>query len=307
MQLLASLATTSQMLYVRTPAINAFFPNYRGSTFGAIADTMRDNGIWVTADLYPRYACDYGTPRVPPSSADFPEPPVYTYCADDDPAVLIRGAKNAPRPAGDDTAGPPPGADLGKKTDPTPKGRFTIPTPRVVRHCPSNLRGDRDTRLEWQMDDENDTTARKRLPRGQGWQLRQQIIDTAMDLILSSGEARAPSARELTRALGITAPSLYRHFSSTDELADALCARYFEQLGRHCSGLRSTCPRRWSACTHSDWPMCVMLRSIRCGTASRRPILHASGRNPMKYSAAQPFCICGTSFKSWLTRSVFPR
>lgn len=52
-----------------------------------------------------------------------------------------------------------------------------------------------------------------------------------MDLILSSGEARAPSARELTRALGITAPSLYRHFSSTDELADALCARYFEQLG----------------------------------------------------------------------------
>ncbi|EIU04350.1 Putative Mce family protein [Mycobacteroides abscessus subsp. massiliense] len=128
-QLLASLATTSQMLYVRTPAINAFFPNYRGSTFGAIADTMRDNGIWVTADLYPRYACDYGTPRVPPSSADFPEPPVYTYCADDDPAVLIRGAKNAPRPAGDDTAGPPPGADLGKKTDPTPKGRFTIPTP----------------------------------------------------------------------------------------------------------------------------------------------------------------------------------
>jgi len=82
------------------------------------------------------------------------------------------------------------------------------------------------------MGDENDATAaRKRLPRGQGWQLRQQIIDTAMDLILRSGEARAPSARELTRALGITAPSLYRHFSSTDELADALSARYFEQLG----------------------------------------------------------------------------
>ncbi|ALR14423.1 TetR/AcrR family transcriptional regulator [Mycobacteroides saopaulense] len=82
------------------------------------------------------------------------------------------------------------------------------------------------------MGDENDATApRQRLPKGQGWLLRQQIIDTAMDLILRSGEARAPSARELTRALGITAPSLYRHFSSTDELADALCARYFEQLG----------------------------------------------------------------------------
>ncbi|MGV0582290.1 MlaD family protein [Mycobacteroides chelonae] len=128
--LLANLASTAQMLYVRTPAINAFFPNYRGSVFGGIADTMRDGGVWATADLYPRYACDYGTPRVPPSSADFPEPPIYTYCANDDPAVLIRGAKNAPRPAGDDTAGPPMGADLGKTTDPTPKGRFTIPTPQ---------------------------------------------------------------------------------------------------------------------------------------------------------------------------------
>ncbi|MGH3724861.1 MAG: MlaD family protein [Mycobacterium sp.] len=128
--LLASLAAASRMLYVRTPAISAFFPDYRGSTFGAIADAMRDNGVWATADLYPRYACDYGTPRVPPSTADFPEPPIYTYCASDDPAVLIRGAKNAPRPAGDDTAGAPPGADLAKATDPTPRGRYTVPTPQ---------------------------------------------------------------------------------------------------------------------------------------------------------------------------------
>lgn len=74
-------------------------------------------------------------------------------------------------------------------------------------------------------------TPRQRLPRGQGWLLRQQIIDTAMELIAGSGEARAPSARELTRALGITAPSFYRHFVSTDALADAVCAAYFERLG----------------------------------------------------------------------------
>ena len=90
--------------------------------------TMHDYGVWVNLDIYPRYACDYGTPRRPPSSADYPEPFMYTYCRDDDPAVLIRGAKNAPRPAGDDTAGPPQGADLGAQTDPTPKGRYTIPT-----------------------------------------------------------------------------------------------------------------------------------------------------------------------------------
>ncbi|OHU64945.1 MlaD family protein [Mycobacteroides chelonae] len=129
-QLLASLATTSQVFYMRIPALNAFFPNYRGSVFGAITAALHDGGIWGTADLYPRYVCDYGSPRAPASTADFPEPFLYAnYCADKDPGVLIRGAKNAPRPAGDDTAGPPEGADLAKTTDSTPKGRFTIPTP----------------------------------------------------------------------------------------------------------------------------------------------------------------------------------
>lgn len=128
-QLLGSLATTSQLLYYRVPALHALFPTYRTSVFDALSSFMHDDGLWVNADIYPRYACDYGTPRHPPSSADYPEPFMYTYCRDDDPAVLIRGAKNAPRPAGDDTAGPPPGADLGRRTDPTPQGRYTIPTP----------------------------------------------------------------------------------------------------------------------------------------------------------------------------------
>jgi virulence factor Mce-like protein len=128
-QLLGSLASTSQLLYLRVPALNALFPNYRTSVLDAIGSVMHDNGLWATGDPYPRYACDYGTPRRPPSSADYPEPFMYTYCRNDDPGVLVRGARNAPRPADDDTAGPPPGADLGRTTDPTPQGRFTIPTP----------------------------------------------------------------------------------------------------------------------------------------------------------------------------------
>lgn len=127
-QLLGSLVTTSQLLYVRVPALKALFPDYRGSMLDAMASTMHDHGLWTITDMYPRYACDYGTPRVPPSTADYPEPFLYTYCRDDDPAVLIRGAKNAPRPAGDDTAGPPVGADLGKQTDRSPQGRYSIPT-----------------------------------------------------------------------------------------------------------------------------------------------------------------------------------
>jgi len=128
-QLLGDLTTTTELLYLRVPALNALFPTYRGSLFDSLSSTVHDNGFWVNADLYPRYTCDYGTPRRPPAAADYPEPFMYTYCRDDDPAVLIRGAKNAPRPAGDDTAGPPAGADLGKQTDPSPEGRFSLPTP----------------------------------------------------------------------------------------------------------------------------------------------------------------------------------
>lgn len=128
-QLLASTATLSQLLYLRVPALNALFPSYRGSVLDAFASIFHDNGVWGTAELYPRYACDYGTPAHSAMSADYFEPFMYTYCRDTDPGVLIRGAKNAPRPGGDDTAGPPPGADLGRRTDPTPRGRYTIPTP----------------------------------------------------------------------------------------------------------------------------------------------------------------------------------
>lgn len=127
--LLGNLASVSQLMYVRVPALNALFPSFRGSALEAIERTIHDEGLWVTADIYPRYTCDYGTPRRPSSAADYPEPFLYTYCRDTDPQVLVRGAKNAPRPAGDDTAGPPPGADLGRTADPTPRGRYTIPTP----------------------------------------------------------------------------------------------------------------------------------------------------------------------------------
>ncbi len=128
-QLLGDLTTTTELMYMRVPALNALFPTYRGSLFDALNSVIHENGFWLTGDIYPRYSCDYGTPRRPPTSADFEEPFKYTYCRDDDPAVLIRGAKNAPRPAGDDTYGPPPGADLGERTTPTPEGKFAIPTP----------------------------------------------------------------------------------------------------------------------------------------------------------------------------------
>ncbi|MEE3849439.1 MCE family protein [Gordonia sp. LSe1-13] len=130
-QLLGNLATVTQMAYLRIPALNEFFfPQYRdGSALHALTTTMRDGGIWAAVNIYPRNSCDYQLPRLPASQPDFPEPFLNTYCPDDDPSVLIRGARNAPRPPGDDTYGPAPGTDPHARTNPTPQGPQSIPLP----------------------------------------------------------------------------------------------------------------------------------------------------------------------------------
>lgn len=130
-QLLGNLTTVSQQSYVRVPALQElFFPQYRaGSALDAVASTFRDGGVWGAVNLYPRHSCDFNLPKSPPTVADFPEPYLYTYCPNPDPKYLVRGARNAPRPPGDDTAGPPPGANPLQRADPTPPGPLTIPTP----------------------------------------------------------------------------------------------------------------------------------------------------------------------------------
>jgi virulence factor Mce-like protein len=130
-QLLGNLTTVAQMTYLRVPALQEFFfPQYRdGSTLDAIANIMRDGGIWASVNIYPRKACNYDLPRRPGWLADFSEPYLYTYCEDDDPANLVRGAANAPRPPGDTGAGPPPGVDPLAQASPTPIGPESMPLP----------------------------------------------------------------------------------------------------------------------------------------------------------------------------------
>ena len=128
-QLLGDLTTMGQLFYMRIPALKEMFNAPHGSPFDAITSVFHDGAVWAIADPYPRYGCDYNLPRRPPSVADYAEPYLYTYCTNPDPAVLVRGARNAPRPPGDDTAGPPPGSDPLARADPTPVGPNTIPLP----------------------------------------------------------------------------------------------------------------------------------------------------------------------------------
>lgn len=127
--LLGNLTTVAQLSYLRVPALQALFPTTRDSMLANLSTAIHDGGAWAIGDPYPRYSCDYNLPRHSPSQADYPEPYLYTYCGNPDPSVLIRGARNAPRPLGDDTAGPPPGYNPLATTDPTPSGPLTIPLP----------------------------------------------------------------------------------------------------------------------------------------------------------------------------------
>lgn len=128
-QLLGDLSTVAELSYVRVPALDRLFNDERQPMLDGIASLMHDGSIWAIADVYPRYVCDYPHPRDVPFIPNYPEPFMYTYCENDDPNILVRGARNAPRPPGDDTALPPEGLDPLRRTDPTPITGHTIELP----------------------------------------------------------------------------------------------------------------------------------------------------------------------------------
>ncbi|MGV0741318.1 MlaD family protein [Mycolicibacterium sp. XJ870] len=128
-QLLGNLTTVAQLSYVRVPALDRLFNDERKPMLDGVASLMHEGGIWAIASIYPRYLCDYPHQRDVPFIPNHPEPFMYTYCQNDDPGVMVRGARNAPRPAGDDTALPPADLDPQRRTDPTPITDHTIPLP----------------------------------------------------------------------------------------------------------------------------------------------------------------------------------
>lgn len=70
-------------------------------------------------------------------------------------------------------------------------------------------------------------TRRQRAPKGEGDKLRQQILDAAERLLVSLGSEEAVSIRAIAEAVGVTPPSIYRHFNDKDELLYQVCERRF--------------------------------------------------------------------------------
>jgi AcrR family transcriptional regulator len=71
---------------------------------------------------------------------------------------------------------------------------------------------------------------RRRARRGSGERLRIEIIAAAKELLATSGRADGMSIRSVADAVGVTAPSIYLHFSDKDELLSAVVADVFTEL-----------------------------------------------------------------------------
>lgn len=73
---------------------------------------------------------------------------------------------------------------------------------------------------------------RRRAARGQGELLRDEILEATEQLLEGLGDVEAVSIRAVADAVGVTPPSIYRHFADKTELVFAVCERQFERLER---------------------------------------------------------------------------
>ncbi|GAB18815.1 Mce family protein [Gordonia effusa NBRC 100432] len=105
---------------LRAPALANLMPSIRDGSVQAIK-MFHDGAWWALASLYPRPSCNYSVTPTRPTKVLELTVPVNLYCVTQDKNQQIRGSANAPRPAGDDTAGPPPNYDPNARTVPLDK------------------------------------------------------------------------------------------------------------------------------------------------------------------------------------------
>ncbi|WP_420970475.1 TetR/AcrR family transcriptional regulator [Bradyrhizobium sp. B120] len=72
--------------------------------------------------------------------------------------------------------------------------------------------------------------ARQRNARGEGGQLREDILKAAIALIEKAGSCEGVSLRAVAKQAGIAAPSVYPHFADRDALLLAALQKLFDEL-----------------------------------------------------------------------------
>lgn len=71
---------------------------------------------------------------------------------------------------------------------------------------------------------------RVRARRGEGDRLRDEILDAAEALLIQTADAERVSIRAIGQMVGVTAPSIYRHFEDKDALLLAACERAYDRF-----------------------------------------------------------------------------
>ncbi|HEY3140912.1 MAG TPA: TetR/AcrR family transcriptional regulator, partial [Acidimicrobiales bacterium] len=82
---------------------------------------------------------------------------------------------------------------------------------------------------------------RSRARKGEGPRLRDEILDATQRLLLQTGSAEEVSIRGVADAVGITPPSIYRHFPDKQSLIYEVSERHFttleEEIGKAVAGI----------------------------------------------------------------------
>lgn len=69
-----------------------------------------------------------------------------------------------------------------------------------------------------------------RAPAGEGDRLRDQLLDAAEHQLVERGSIAAVSLRQVARDVGVSATSVYLHFTDKDDLFIHVCQRRFQAL-----------------------------------------------------------------------------
>jgi AcrR family transcriptional regulator len=71
-------------------------------------------------------------------------------------------------------------------------------------------------------------STRARLRKGEGEQLRREILDATRELLAELGSMELVSIRSIAHRVGVTSPSIYLHFRDKDHLLYEVCREVFE-------------------------------------------------------------------------------
>lgn len=122
----------TKLIVDRLPAWSAYLPELTRLGNG-LPLVIHDGALLGLADVYPRDMCEYDTPRRSPTIGGSPQARLDAYCETYGPTLQQRGSYYAPRPAGDDTAGPGTGSRSSAETATGSTSSSAPPTARAAR------------------------------------------------------------------------------------------------------------------------------------------------------------------------------